>query len=92
MATYMMFGKYSQKALGGIGADRTDKAEKIIKKAGGKIISMYALLGVEDLVLIVDLPDTKAAMKVSVAISKLTGIGFSTAPAVPVKEFDKLVG
>jgi hypothetical protein len=30
-------------------------------------------------------------MKASVAISKTTGISFTTSPAVPVEEFDKLM-
>ena len=30
-------------------------------------------------------------MKASVALAKATGIAFSTVPAVPVEEFDKIV-
>lgn len=92
MSTFFMFGTYSQEALKGIGADRTAKAAGIIEDLGGKVLSMYALLGAQDLVLIVDLPDIQAAVKASIAVSRLTGIGFSTAPAVSVDEFDKLVG
>jgi len=40
----------------------------------------------------IDLPDNKQAMAVSMALSKLTGIGFTTSPAVPIDEFDKLAG
>ena len=40
----------------------------------------------------VDLPDNKQAMAVSMALAKATGIGFTTSPAVPIDEFDKLAG
>ena len=91
MATYMMFGKYSQDSVKKISARRTEKATEMINKYGGEIKSGYALLGETDLVLIVELPDTEGAMKVSVGLSKLLGVSFTTAPAVSFEEFDKLV-
>ena len=52
---------------------------------------MYALLGEKDLVFILDFPKTDQAMKAAIALSKSTGIGFVTSPAVTVAEFDKLL-
>jgi uncharacterized protein with GYD domain len=92
MATYFMFGKYSKAAMKAISAKRTDKAIALVKANGGEVQAGYALLGDTDLVLIVDLPDTEHAMKTSAALSKLLGISFSTAPAVSMAEFDKLMG
>jgi uncharacterized protein with GYD domain len=92
MATYLMFGKYSREALKAISAKRTAEANALIKKQGGELKAGYAMLGEEDLVLVVDLPDTERAMKTSVALSKLLGIAFRTAPAVSVEDFDKLMG
>jgi uncharacterized protein with GYD domain len=92
MATYLMFGSYSQEAMKAISAERTDKSIALIEKHGGKLKAGYALLGEKDLVLIVDLPDNEQAMKTSVALSKMLGIGFSTAPAVTFETFDKLIG
>jgi uncharacterized protein with GYD domain len=91
MATYLMFGKYSPEALKGISAKRTTEAKALIKKHGGDVKAAYAALGDVDLLIIADLPDTARAMAASAALAKLTGIGFSTAPAVTVEEFDKLV-
>lgn len=91
MATYFMFGKYSLEGMKGISAGRTAKTLALIKKHGGELRAGYALLGDVDLVLIVDLPDTGQAMKTSAALTKLLGISFSTAPAVSVEEFDKLM-
>ena len=58
---------------------------------GGALKAGYALLGDKDLVLVVEFPGTDKAMKASVALSKLLGIGFTTAPAVSVEDFDKLI-
>ena len=90
MATFLMFGKYSPEALKGISAQRTKKAVGLIEKLGGRVQSMYATLGEHDLVLVVDLPGTEDAVKASIGLAKISGIGFSTAPAVAVEEFDRL--
>jgi uncharacterized protein with GYD domain len=92
MATYFMFGQYSPASVGKISASRTADATAVIGDCGGKVKAGYALLGKIDLVLIVDFPSNDAAMKASVALSKLLDIGFTTAPALSVEEFDKLVG
>jgi uncharacterized protein with GYD domain len=91
MATYFMFGRYSIDAVGKISAERTKKATAVIGDCGGEVKAGYALLGERDLVLIVEFPGTKEAMKASIALSKLLGISFSTSPAVSVEEFDKLI-
>ncbi len=90
MATFLMLGNYSAKAMKGISAARTNKAKDIIKKQKGKILSLHALLGQYDLALMVELADVESAMKVSIALGKATGIGFTSLPAVEVKVFDKL--
>jgi uncharacterized protein with GYD domain len=91
MATFFMFGSYSQDSTKKISAKRTDETKKLLEKHGGKLTAAYALLGDKDLVLLVDMPGTEQAMKASVALSKMLGIGFSTAPAVSVEAFDKLM-
>jgi uncharacterized protein with GYD domain len=91
MATFFLFGRYTSDALKGISAKRTAEATDLIKKIGGKVNAAYALLGKQDLVLIVEFPDVEHAMKASIGLSKLTGIAFSTSPALTVEEFDKLM-
>jgi uncharacterized protein with GYD domain len=91
MATFFMFGRYSSEALKGMSAKRTKEAEGLIKKFGGKAESTYALLGEKDLVFILQFPGIEQAIKASVALSKMTGIAFTTFPAVTVEEFDKLI-
>lgn len=92
MAKYLMLGKYSVEAIKGISADRTKRVVEVIEKSGGKVSSMYALLGNCDLAFVADFPGNSEAIKASVALTKLTGIAFTTSPAVTVEEFDKLVG
>ncbi|MBA7607096.1 hypothetical protein ES703_14248 [subsurface metagenome] len=91
MATFFMFGKYSSEAIKDTSAERTDKAISLIKKFGGEVNSMYALLGEQDLILIVNFPGIEHAMKASIALSKLTGISLTTSPAVAVEDFDKMM-
>jgi len=92
MATYIMFGKYSLDAVKKISAERTEKAEALIKANGGTLKVAYAVLGEYDLVLIAEFPGTEQAMKVSVEATKAFGISFVTAPAVSVETFDKMMG
>ena len=91
MATFFMFGRYTPEALKGISAKRTKDAENLVKKFGGKVESVYALLGEKDLVFICSFPGMAQAMKASVALSKRTAISFTTSPAVTVREFDRLM-
>ncbi len=92
MATFLMFGKYSPEALKGMSAQRTDAAMNLIQRYGGKVQSMYAVLGAQDLLFVCTFPGVEEAMQASVALGRLTGIGFSTAPAVSVERFDQLIG
>jgi uncharacterized protein with GYD domain len=91
MATFFMFGKYSPESLKEMSAQRTDKAVNLMKSFGGEVRSMYALLGEQDLVLIVDFSGVEQAMKASVALTKMTGVSFTSSPAVPIKDFDKMI-
>lgn len=91
MAIFFMFGKYTSKAMEEISAERTQQAVDEIKKLGGEVNAMHVLLGEYDLCFCVSLPGIDEAMKASVNLSKLTGISFTTCPAVTVETFDSLV-
>lgn len=90
MATYYLFGKYSQEGIKQISAERSQRFKDLIKKLGGKVKSMDALLGEKDLVFVVELPGVKEAAKVSLTMTKTMGISFTTAEAITIEEFDKL--
>jgi len=90
MQTFIMCGKYSLDSLKKIKAERTKKTIALIEKFGGKVNAMYAVLGERDLVFILDFPGIEEAAKASIALTKMTGIAFSTCPAIPVDQFDKI--
>jgi len=91
MPIFFMFGKYTSKAIEKISAERTEQAVSEIKKLGGAVNAMHVLLGEYDLLFCVNLPGNDEAIKASVTLSKLTGIAFTTCPAVTVEAFDRLV-
>lgn len=90
MTRFLMFGKYSSDSINKISPQRTKDAEALVEKNGGKVVGGYALLGETDLILIVEFESVEQAMKSSVGLSQLLGIGFSTSPAVSLEEFDRL--
>jgi uncharacterized protein with GYD domain len=90
MAIFFMFGKYTPEARKGISAERTQQAIKTINKLGGEVNAMHALLGPYDLLFCVTLPGIDDAIKASLALSDLTGISFTTSPAVTIETFDEL--
>jgi len=92
MAKYLMLGKYSAEAVKGISSSRTKKAVDIIKKNKGKANLIYALVGNYDIAILADFPGNKELIKASIALTRLTGVGFTTYPALSVEEFDRLVG
>ena len=92
MAKFLMLGKYLGEAAKGITTERTKIGIEVIEKTGGKVSSILALLGGYDLAIVVDFPGIAEAMKASVGLTKLTGISFTTFPAIPVEEFDKIMG
>ena len=90
MQTFFFFGTYTPDAIEGIDARRTKQAEETITGFGGTLRSVYALLGEYDIVMIVDLPGVPEALQVSIALNQKTGISFSSSPALPVADFDRV--
>ena len=86
-----MAGDYTSEALKEMSAARTGSIIDQIRECEGSVSSMYALLGEHDLIFIVEFPGIEQAMKASVALSKSTGISFTTSPAVKVEDFDTFI-
>jgi uncharacterized protein with GYD domain len=91
MGTFFLFGNYSTEATKAISRARTEKVRETIDKLGGQVKGIYALLGQYDIVMIVELPQMSDAIKASIAVGRLTGVSFSTAAAVSVDQFDKII-
>ena len=90
MATFFMLGRYTAEAIKEMSLKRTDQVVKEIKTLGGEVSAMHALLGGYDLLFCVNLPNVETAMQASVKLNRLTGISFTTFPAVAVETFDRL--
>lgn len=91
MATFFMFGKYTPEARREMSAKRTQQAVEAIKKLGGEVKAMHALLGPYDLLFCIALPGIDDAIKASLKLSDMTGISFTTCPAVTIEAFDEMV-
>jgi uncharacterized protein with GYD domain len=91
MTTFFMLGKYTTEAVKEISVERTQQVISEIKKLGGEVTAMHALLGEYDLLFCITLPGVEDAIKASVALNRLTGISFTTCPAVTVDTFDQLM-
>ena len=91
MAMFFMFGNYTYEAIKEMSIERTQQVVSEINKLGGEVLAMHALLGEYDLLFCVTLPNVEIAIKASVALNRLTGISFTTSPAVTVETFDKMM-
>lgn len=91
MATFFMFGNYTAKSINEMSVERTQRVVEEIQKLDGQVQAMHAMLGAHDLILCVHLPDVESALKASVKLTQVTDISFTTAPAVSVEHFDKMM-
>src|SRR6185503_9728201 len=92
MATYLMLGKYSPEGIAGASPARTKEITDLISQCGGKVESMYALTGEQDLAFFVEFPGTEDVMRASYELARSTGIAFRSNEAVPVAQFDRIIG
>ena len=92
MSTFYMFGTYSAEMFRDVSAGRTKEIEAMVKEYGGKIIQIHVLIGKskDDLVLVVDFPDTETTVRFSVAMTNKLGILFVTHPAITMEKFDEI--
>ena len=91
MATYLMLGKYTPEGIAGASPARTKEITDLISQCGGKVESIYALTGDQDLAFFVEFPATEDVLRASFELAKSTGISFNSNEAVPVAQFDRLI-
>lgn len=90
MATFITLVKYSAEGAKGISAERTKKAQELLKAGQGKLVTAYGVLGRWDVILVCELPNEKAALKFAIQLSRLIGATTETLVGVPLAEFDQL--
>lgn len=66
---------------------RVQEVNKEIESFGAKILSQYATLGAYDFVNIVEAPDNKTVLKVSVELGARGTVEITTLPALSLNEF-----
>lgn len=91
MPPFLMLGNYTSHATTGISKARTRQVDTLIRECGGTMKQIYGLLGAYDLAIVADFPGNGDAIRTSLMLTKMTGITFSTMPAVSVDAFDDLV-
>ena len=68
-------------------AERIREVNKEIEAFGAKVVAQYAVLGPYDFVNIVEAPDNKAIVHVSLELGSRGTIEIMSLPAMPVNEF-----
>lgn len=66
---------------------RIQEVNKEIEKLGAKVLSQYATLGPYDFVNVVDAPDNKTVVKVSVELSSRGTVEITTLPTITLNDF-----
>ena len=66
---------------------RVQEVNKEIEAFGVKVLSQYATLGPYDFVNIVEAPDNKTVLKVSVELGARGTVEITTLPAIPLSDF-----
>ena len=71
----------------GDGRKRYERYERLVKEAGGRVVSAHGLLGQYDLITVTELPDEQTAVRVALSATLLGTITTQTMTAIPIKEF-----
>ena len=90
MRTFLIFAKSSPQELKEISLKYRAEVVSLVNSFGGNVRSMYVMLKERYLILTLSFPEIKTAIKASIALSKLTGISFTTSPAVFIEGFNNI--
>jgi len=89
MLTYITLWKYTKDGLMDIKKTpkRFEFAKKIIQDVGGKLISVYGLIGEYDVITVMEMPDEKIATSTILKICSTGRITSQTMTALSIDEF-----
>jgi len=92
MPTYVTLWKYTKDGLTDMKKtpERYEAVKKIISNAGGKLLSIYGLIGEYDVVTVMELPNEKAAASTMLKICAKGRITSQTMTALPIDDFLKV--
>ena len=92
MPAYVTLWKYTRDGLMDMKntPNRYEAVKKIISDAGGKLLSIYGLVGEYDVVTIMEMPDEKVAASTILKICSKGRITSQTMTALPIDDFLKI--
>ncbi len=92
MPTYVTLWKYTKDGLVDMRKtpERFEVVKKIINDAGGKLLSIYGLIGTYDVITIMEAPDEKVATSIILKICSKGRITSETMPALAINDFLKI--
>jgi uncharacterized protein with GYD domain len=89
LAVYILLSKLTSAGRRTIkeNPNRIKQVNKEIEAYGAKVIAQYAALGPYDFVNVVEAPDNKTIIKISVELGSRGTIVITTLPTLPLNEF-----
>ena len=89
MSTYVTLWKYTKEGLTDMKntPNRYETVKKIISDAGGKLLSIYGLIGEYDVITVIEMPDEKAAAATVLKICSKGRITSQTMTAISIDDF-----
>jgi uncharacterized protein with GYD domain len=93
MATYVMFGNYTQQGMDKLrGAPaRLDTAREAMSKLGIELKQWYLLMGQYDFMYIIEAPNDEAVAKIALAMGSHGNIRTTSARAFSEQDFRQMV-
>jgi uncharacterized protein with GYD domain len=89
---YLIKASYSAEGARGLikegGSARRAAVETLMKNVGGKVEAFYYAYGDDDAYLIIDVPDAKSGLAVSMAVNASGAVRLSTIPLITPEEVD----
>lgn len=95
MAKYLIQARYTAEGAKGLlkegGTGRRRAVDEVVAGLGGTVEAMYYTYGDDDLVTIIDFPDTTSMAAVSLAVKASGALQTRATPLLTVEEIDKAV-
>jgi uncharacterized protein with GYD domain len=89
MAVYIMLTKLTSQGANTVNRDpgRIKEVNKDVEELGARVLAQYALLGEYDFLNILDAPDEKTIMRISLKLASRGSLTIRTMAATPIDDF-----
>ena len=93
MPKYLFEASYTTEGAKGVqsagGSSRRDAVARVAESAGGTLECFYFAFGVDDVILIADVPDNKTALAMAATVGSSSAISsYETVPLLTTQEVD----